>query len=424
MQRLDDLLGDLLLLLQALLARLRFFAPELELLVHGLEVIRDELYAATQRLRAPREHLDGRLHERDVLLGEAAKLALFFVQVLEHVGALLLGSLIVDVLLFLVSRSCAALLLTLAEATHFDLRTGFIFGGSRLIIIAVSHETLGFLDEGTAPGVHISLVVFLHAVHVHAVVLFLSVLAVSHELLLAESLLLLKHSLLLGLLLHAHLLLLLLALLFKNALLLELLTLHLFLFHLLLTSLLFLGATLLFGSVLLLARGSLGLSLLASSLFGFCLGLSGTVVLLLLTFITAVGSENLRNVGCAINSGGSGSKHLLQPGVGLLRLLTGEHHGRLDVNLLLNHELSERDGLHEPCQLGFLAVSERLRIQLFTIVETIAEARLRHGRSEDVVQITERRLRKQFLVHLRFRKELLIQSSLQMKICLLIQMLS
>jgi hypothetical protein len=172
-------------------------------------------------------------------------------------------------------------------------------------------------------------------------------LAVLHELLLTQGLLLLHHGHLLSLDLSLHLSLFHFALLLKKLLLLlrlELLALHLFLFLLSLAFLLILCAALLLGTLLLGARsiflrGSLSFGLLASGLLSR--GLIGTVVTLIFGFgitgVVSTNAENLLHVRRSIDARGSGGKHLLQPSVRLLGLLTGENHGRLDINLLLDH---------------------------------------------------------------------------------------
>lgn len=232
----------------------------LELLIHRVKVISDELNAASERVGALAQHLDGLLHELDILLGETASRA----HACGRMGCLInrCARLILTLNSFLAGLR---LLSTFAQTAHLDFRTGgFLL--IRHLFLAIGHETLGFLNEGTAAA--------------HVLILLLAELLLRHIVLadVAHGSLLFEVHLLFTLLSH-HLLLLSTRLFIQHSLTLLIFvfgTLTLLFFGLPLFAFLVLGPLTLFlflilhGSALFLLSGSLGMC----RLFGLCLSAS------------------------------------------------------------------------------------------------------------------------------------------------------
>ena len=71
LQRLQDLLGDVLLLLEPRLAFDLLLFPVLVFLAHAVDIVCYEVDTLAERIRALAEDLDGFLHEFNVVLREA-----------------------------------------------------------------------------------------------------------------------------------------------------------------------------------------------------------------------------------------------------------------------------------------------------------------------------------------------------------------
>lgn len=354
-----------------------------EFLVHRVKVVSDELNAASERVGALTQYLDGFLHELDILLGETAcrAHARSFVGCLIPIGRCI--CLFITCGLF----SGYLLLSAFSQTAHLNLRTGS-FLLSRRVLVAVGHQTLGFLNEGTAAA-HVVLVIA-------ATKLLLGHIVVSR---ITHGSLLLEVHLLFTLLSH-HILMLCTHLFVLHPLALLLLVfgaLSLLFFCLplfVLFAFLVLGPPALLLFLLLVAHTLFLLSLGLRRLFGLCLSaslllsgsrLSTAIILCLLgssCFVPA--ADYLGDIRRTVDIRGGSAELHLEVRISVLRLLASEDHRRLNVKLLSVHHLSESDGLDEPGQF-LLFVGQRLRFQLVSLVQTLPVASFFHRRSEDIV---------------------------------------
>ena len=234
--------------------------------------------------------------------------------------------------------------------------------------------------------------------------------AITNELLVA--LLLLHAGLLLLHCAHLVLLFILLTLTFGFLLLDPLL---LFLFTSAIGILLLLATSFLFGALaLLLSLGfcclflrSFGLHLLAHGLFLLLLSLSGSVV--------GVGSatattEDLLHMRCRVDTCRGSTEHGLKEYIGPFWFVTSNHFGWLHINLFANYELRQLDELYKESYLGIF-LSDTFSVELLTGEKSGTKVSRGHRCSENIVQISERRLRKKLLGHLRLLEDLLIHLS-------------
>ena len=114
---------------------------------------------------------------------------------------------------------------------------------------------------------------------------------------------------------------------------------------LLLSSLLFLGPSLLFSlfiiniGALLSSSFSLGLRLSLSLCLGSGLRFGGSTAIASIIFLRVLFStgtpQDLLDVRSSVDASSSCLEHVLQPDVGLVRLLTREHHAWLDVGSII-----------------------------------------------------------------------------------------
>ena len=111
-----------------------------------------------------------------------------------------------------------------------------------------------------------------------------------------------------------------------------------------------------------------------------------------------------------VNASCSSAEHGLEERIGLFWLVTRYHFGWFHVNFFANHELRKLDQLYKEIDLGVF-FSYTFRIELFTSEEPSTELSCGHCSGENIVQISEWRLCKQLLSHLRLLEDLLVHLS-------------
>ena len=279
-----------------------------------------------------------------------------------------------------------------------------------MIIVALIHHGFRFLDELTLAFIlELALLrkLFLIIIFLLSWSVVLDI-AITNQLLIA--LLLLHTRLLLLHLTHLHRLSLFLTLAFGlfllNALLFLIFAPTVGLLLLLASRFLFSLLALLFslsgGSLFL---RSLGFHLLTHGLFLVILTISCTLIR-----GASAAAKNLLNVRSRVNASGGSTEHSLEEKVCLFRFMTGHDFGWLHIQLLADDELGELDQLDEEIDLRIL-FSDSLRIKLITIEKPGSELSCAVCRSENIMEISEGRLSKELLSHLRFLEDLLVHLS-------------
>ena len=351
--------------------------------------------------------MDSLTHELDVLLSEAiVTTGIIFVGGRGGLHSLLS---ITGISSATFSFLAVSSLLLLSNSSHLNLWSSILIDSGLILVLSLIHHGLSFLDKFT-----LALILELHtiSIHLHVIIVILLrrhlilIITIFNKLLV---LLLLSHALLLLSRSHPSLVLLVflalpLCFLLSDTLFLFFLT-ATFLLLLLLSAcllLLSLSLLLLFGDGGLLLSLALSLHLLTHGLF-----LTAIILLRCSTIVSGATSINLLHVRGGIDTSCSSTEHSLQEQVGFLGFVTSNNLSRFHIDLFSNHEFRQLNQFDQKVDLSLL-LSNGLGIQHISFEQSITISGGSHSSCEDIVQVSEGRLRQQLLGHLRLLEDLRI----------------